>query len=655
MKVIQITLVLLLIILTADVIAQEAAFFAWAKNMGGSDGDSGGDIAVDADGNVYTTGYFRNTADFDPGAGTLNLTSAGILDIFITKFDPDGNLLWAVRLGSTDFDRGFGIAVDANGNVYSTGYFAGTVDFDPGPGTLNLSSSDSGIYILKLDTDGNFVWAKSVSASGGNYGRAIAVDNAENVYVTGEFRFTVDFDPGPGVSNLVQTGSGSDVFILKLDAGGDFEWAKSHGGSSEDVGRSIKSDAAGNVYTSGGFYSTVDFDPGAGTFNLTSNGISDVFISKLDVNGDFVWAKQIGSTGIDMGQSLALDVSGNVYATGQFYVTVDFDPGPGTFNLTSQQVDAFILKLNTAGDFAWAKSIGGTGSGENYAIDVDTDGNVYTGGRFNGSVDFDPGAGTHIIDVPNADCIIKLDTDGDFVWAETYAGTSIQLGMAIAVHGNDNVHVTGQFFKADFDPSACQYELTSTATDIYVLKLTQGTPIPEPTITSFDPPQGSPGTTVTITGTNFNPVASNNIVMFNGTVAEIVSTTSTSITVTVPEGASDGPISVTTDCMMTTSSNNFITDEVAEELVVYNAVSPTGDARNELFRVENIELFTPNKVTIFNRWGDVVFDVSDYDNDERAFKGVSNSGKDLPSGIYYYKIELSGGKSKVGYLSLRRN
>ena len=655
MKVFQITLVLLLIILTADVIAQEDAFFAWAKNMGGSDGDSGGDIAVDADGNVYTTGYFRNTADFDPGAGTLNLTSAGILDIFITKFDPDGNLLWAVRLGSTDFDRGFGIAVDANGNVYSTGYFAGTVDFDPGPGTANLSSSDSGIYILKLDTDGNFVWAKSVSASGGNYGRAIAVDNAQNVYVTGEFRFTVDFDPGPGVSNLVQTGSGSDVFILKLDAGGDFEWAKSHGGSSDDIGRSIKSDAAGNVYTSGGFYSTVDFDPGAGTFNLTSNGISDVFISKLDINGNFVWAKQIGSTGIDLGQSLALDASDNVYITGQFYVTVDFDPGPATFNLTSQQVDAFIVKLNTAGDFAWAKSIGGTGSGENYAIDVDTDGNVYTGGRFNGSVDFDPGTGTHIIDVPNADCIIKLDTDGDFVWAKTYAGTSIQLGMAIAVHGNDNVHVTGQFFKADFDPSACEYELTSTATDIYVLKLTQGAPIPEPTITSFDPPQGSPGTTVTITGTNFNPVPSNNIVMFNGTVAQIASTTSTSITVTVPEGASDGPISVTTNCIVTTSSNDFITGEVAEGLVVYNAVSPTGDARNELLRLENIELFTPNKVTIFNRWGDVVFDVSDYDNDERAFKGVSNSGKDLPSGIYYYKIELSGGKSKVGYLSLRRN
>lgn len=655
MKVFQITLVLLLIILTADVIAQEDAFFAWAKNMGGSDGDSGGDIAVDADGNVYTTGYFRNTADFDPGAGTLNLTSAGILDIFITKFDPDGNLLWAVRLGSTDFDRGFGIAVDANGNVYSTGYFAGTVDFDPGPGTANLSSSDSGIYILKLDTDGNFVWAKSVSASGGNYGRAIAVDNAQNVYVTGEFRFTVDFDPGPGVSNLVQTGSGSDVFILKLDAGGDFEWAKSHGGSSDDVGRSIKSDDAGNVYTSGGFYSTVDFDPGAGIFNLTSNGISDVFISKLDVNGNFVWAKQIGSTGIDLGQSLALDASDNVYITGQFYVTVDFDPGPATFNLTSQQVDAFIVKLNTTGDFAWAKSIGGTGSGENYAIDVDTDGNVYTGGRFNGSVDFDPGAGTHFIDVPNADCIIKLDTDGDFVWAKTYAGTSIQLGMAIAVHGNDNVHVTGQFFKADFDPSACEYELTSTATDIYVLKLTQGAPIPEPTITSFDPPQGSPGTTVTITGTNFNPVPSNNIVMFNGTVAQIASTTSTSITVTVPEGASDGPISVTTDCMVTTSSNDFITGEVAEGLVVYNAISPTGDARNELLRLENIELFIPNKVTIFNRWGDVVFDVSDYDNDERAFKGVSNSGKDLPSGIYYYKIELSGGKSKVGYLSLRRN
>jgi gliding motility-associated-like protein len=654
---VQIIVVFLLFCLTSTSVAQEDALFSWAKYMGGSDGDSGGDIAVDADGNVYTTGYFRNTADFDPGPGTFNLTSAGIIDIFIAKQDPDGNLLWAISLGSTDYDRGFGIAVDADGNVYSTGYYANTVDFDPGPGTVNLSSSDSGIYILKLDTDGNFVWAKSISASGSNYGRAIAIDNAQNVYVTGEFRFTVDFDPGAGVSNLTQTGSNGDVFILKLDAAGDFEWAKSHGGTSDDVARSIKADATGNVYTAGGFHSTVDFDPGAGVFNLTSAG-RDGFISKLDINGNFVWARQIGSAGVDIVQSIALDPSGNVYATGEFYQTVDFDPGPGIFNLTAQQSDAFIVKLSTAGDFMWAKNVGGSSLDANYTIDVGADGSVYTAGKFYNTIDFDPGTGTHTIEVVNGDGVLKLNTDGDFVWAKTYTGTSIELGMAVAVDNDDNVHVTGQFFRADFDPSACEYELTSTATDIYVLRFTQGPPLPLPTITSFDPPQGPPGTTVTITGANFDPVPSNNIVSFNGTTAQVVSSTSTSITTTVPPGASDGQISVTANCVMVNSADDFITGEAGSGLIIYNAISADGNSLNEIFRIENIdaqEETSNNTVTIFNRWGDIVFEVSNYNNTDRVFKGVSNGGKDLPSGTYYYKIEFTGGlKEKTGYLSLKR-
>ncbi|MGE0588000.1 MAG: IPT/TIG domain-containing protein [Cyclobacteriaceae bacterium] len=816
--------------------AQENAFLGWAKSVGGSDADTGGSIAVDNDGNVYTTGYFRNTADFDPGAGTFNLTATG-LGAFISKLDADGNFVWAIELDGTQWERGFGIAVDNAGNVYSTGYFAGTVDFDPGPGTANLFASNSGCYILKLDTDGNFIWAKGTSGPEYEYGRAIAIDNSQNVYVTGEFSGTVDFDPGPGVATLTDANPNGDVFILKLDAAGDFVWAKNFVGASDDVARSIKVDVSGSVYTMGSFYNTVDFDPGTGVFNLISAGISDSFISKLDIDGNFVWAKQLGSTGNDEGQSLALDVSGNVYATGRFYETVDFDPGPGITNLTAQNADAFIVKLNTAGDFVWAKNISETGYGENLTIAVDTDGAVYTGGKFNGTVDFDPGVGIYNLAVVNGDCILKLDTDGNFVWAITYTGTSNELGMAITVDNNDNVHVTGQFFAADFDPSACVNELTSVATDVYILKLTQGPPIPEPTIVSFDPPQGSPGTTVTITGTNFSTTAIENVVQFNGITATVTASTSTTITTSVPAGASTGSISVSIGCntsisadyivtasgspaitsftpssgpigttviitgtnfdptpssntvsfngtMATVTSasatnltvsvpvgattgtisvsvggntatsitiftvttptanqapviassnttttigaiasldltplisdpdNNLdlstlkivsppisgasaeivsstltidysgisfagtdrttievcdllascaqqeLTIEVEGDINVYTGVSPNSDLRNDIWFIQNIATLPDtrdNKVSIFNRWGDLIFETTNYDNSERVFTGVNKNGDEVPSGIYFYKIEFTSGRSQVsGYLNVKR-
>ncbi|QLH34123.1 MAG: gliding motility-associated C-terminal domain-containing protein [Cyclobacteriaceae bacterium] len=185
------------------------------------------------------------------------------------------------------------------------------------------------------------------------------------------------------------------------------------------------------------------------------------------------------------------------------------------------------------------------------------------------------------------------------------------------------------------------------------MKLAQGPAIPVPTIVSFDPPEGSTGTTVTITGTNFDPVPSNNTVLFNGTAASISSSTSTTIIATVPPGASDGQISVSVNCATATSITDFIIEENIANLVIYNAVSPTNDSKNEFFRIENIESLGSNHVTIYNRWGDVVFEVSNYNNNDRVFTGISNSGKELPSGIYYYKLKFTS-SSKTGFLSLKR-
>ncbi len=210
---------------------------------------------------------------------------------------------------------------------------------------------------------------------------------------TGGFGYTVDFDPGPGIFNLSASNQ-LDVFISKLDANGNFVWAKSMGGQAvnQSYGRSISVDSSGNVFTTGNFYGTGDFDPGPGIFNLSSAGSADIFISKLDSSGFFVWAKRLGGNSDDIVYSNAIDASGNVYTTGNFYATGDFDPGPGIFNLSSAgNTDIFISKLNNNGNFVWAKRIGRQfGSEEARSIKIDAFGNIYTTGVFGGTVDVDP-------------------------------------------------------------------------------------------------------------------------------------------------------------------------------------------------------------------------------------------------------------------------
>ncbi len=319
----------------------------WVKQIGGTSWDEGVSISTDVSGNVYTTGVFKGIVDFDPGAGTNNLTSSGAEDVFILKLDATGNLLYVKQMGGTSNDRGYSITTDANGNVYTTGYFNGTVDFDPGTGTLNLiSAGNYDIYIQKLNSNGNFLWVKQMGGASYDWGKSITTDVSGNIYTTGSFEGTVDFDPGAGTSNLTSAG-GYDIYIQKLDSVGNFLWVKQMGGTSADYGRSITTDTGGNVYTTGNFNGTVDFDPGVGIVNFTSAGSYDIFIQKLDIAGNLLWAKQMGGTSDDWGKSITTDACGNVYTTGYFKLTVDFEPGAGTTNLISAgSNDIFIQKLS---------------------------------------------------------------------------------------------------------------------------------------------------------------------------------------------------------------------------------------------------------------------------------------------------------------------
>jgi Secretion system C-terminal sorting domain/Beta-propeller repeat len=368
--------------------------FLWAKRIGGNSYDDATGIAIDGSGNIYITGHFSGTVDFDPGAGTSNLTSTGDYDIFICKLDQSGNFLWAKRIGNNNGDYSWGIVIDAMDNSYITGQFFGTVDFNPGPGTANKSSSGSyDFFILKLDASGNYLWANSLGGLNPDVAYAVTVDAAGNVFTTGGFNGSVDFDPGAGAFTLSSSGS-EDVFVLKLDAMGNFVWAKSFGGNNFDSANAIAVDALGNVYTLGTFEGTADFDPNATTFNITSSGFYDVFVSRLDNSGNLIWARNLNGTDYEDAFSIDTDVNGNVVFSGCFSSVVDFNPGAGVFNLTPSGLqDIFVSMLDNSGNFLWAIDLKGSNNiGCGISIQVDASNNIYTTGFFSSTVDFDQDA-----------------------------------------------------------------------------------------------------------------------------------------------------------------------------------------------------------------------------------------------------------------------
>ena len=458
--------------------AVSAQTLAWAKGIDAASTNTGYDIVTDAAGNVYVSGQFSGTTDFDPGVGTSNLTSVGIFDAFAAKYDASGNLVWAKQMGGAIAEGAIsrGIELDASGNVYIIGEFTGTADFDPNAGTANLTSFNSDIFICKLSTTGTYMWAKNIGGTNPAYGIAIEVDGSGNVYTTGQFQSTADFDPGVGVYNM--SAVNGDAFLSKLDTDGDFVWAIQFGGTGSDGGNSLFIDDADDIYITGSFVNTIDFDPGVGINNLTSAGQSDVFICKLDGDANYIWSTSFGGTLDDIGNSITADAFDNIYVTGNYEGTTDFDPGVAVENATAVGTyDVFVSKFNSDGSFEWSKQFGGSTFDFGMSVATDASGKVYVGGIYQTTVDFDPGAGTfNNTSAGTRDMFIqKLDSSGNFINVKLFGSTSDDNLKAIHVDASNNIYSTGEFNgTVDFDPNTGTVNLVSTGQqDAFILKLAQ--------------------------------------------------------------------------------------------------------------------------------------------------------------------------------------
>lgn len=366
---------------------------AWYVTFGGVDEDYCYGVTTDSDDNVFIAGAFKGTVDFDPnGSGNVK-TAVDNFDMYISKYNKEGEYLWTKVIGSGSVDEAKSITTDVNDDVYVTGRFLKRTDFDPGSGVAELNGANStpDAFVLKLDNDGNYEWAHRLGSSSGNeLGEDILDGRDGSIVVSGGFTGTVDFDPGSGVSELFGGGL-LEIFFVKIDYNGDFRWVKSFEGDGYETCQDIAIDHDGNIYATGFFRDEVDFDTGSGVTLFTAEAAEDSFIAKLNPQGNTVWAKQIGSPNAEWSFGIAVDELGDVYTTGFFGGTVDFDPGSGVHQVSSTGLeDVFITKFTTDGIFKWAKQLGGTGSDAGYGIEVGDNGDVFVLGNHWDMADLDP-------------------------------------------------------------------------------------------------------------------------------------------------------------------------------------------------------------------------------------------------------------------------
>lgn len=464
--------------------------FVWAQRAGGlfdtpNTFDIGCGVTVDHLGNTYVTGYFFHRGSF----GGTWLTSHGLHDIFIAKLDPSGNFLWAKNAGGAGDDYGKGIVADSQGNVYITGSFWQYASF----GNLELSAyAARDIFITKLDTDGNFIWAKRAGGSNLNRGQSIAIDDDDNIYITGNFRGNASFGP-----IMLSSAGQDDVFAAKLDTNGNFIWAKSFGGPGNDLATGITSDPQAGIYISGVFEDTSNFD----SIEIESQGMFDVFISKLDKNGNVAWATSAGGSANERVPSVAVDSAGGVYITGSFENNAYF----GHIELISHgSSDIFIAKLNNNGSFLWADHAGGILGDAGHSITVDFQDNIYFTGKFFQTATFGE------IEVTSSNCadlfICKIDTNGNFEWVQTAGGIGSTVPMSISVDSSGFAYLTGSFYNT---ASFGNHDITSIGGgDIFITKFGQRGDGPDASIQSQDislvPPSAEPGDTIEINARIYN-------------------------------------------------------------------------------------------------------------------------------------------------------
>ncbi len=691
--------------------------WTWAKNAVGAGSSECNGVCTDLNGNIIITGDF-DTASVTFGSKTLS--NQGGIDAYLTKYDGNGNVIWAVSAGGASDESGTAVCTDLTGNIYVAGYFADPV-FTVGLTNLSNAGSDN-IFLAKYDPNGNVLWAKSAGGSGADMCYALATDSIGNVFITGSFTSPKAFFGTTTLTNSNTTGGGN-VFIAKYDTRGNLLWAKNAGGSDDDEALSICTDKSGHAFVTGYFRSnSIVF----GTTTLTNTGLgnANVFIMKCDTNGTALWAKSAGGTSnADKGFSVCTDNSGNAFVTGAYSSsTIAFGTVVLNNATTIGRNNIFVSKYDPDGNILWAKSAGGTQDDGGYSISTDVCGDAYVTGFLNS-----PSAlfGTETLLQPAGNCIggcdpmfvakydpsghvlctsalasggddaieIIVDPRGNVFLAGDYLSDPFQVGIftlpyagygektfvaqyvctALSAcvgqssplcsgncNGKAEAIVTGGIAPFSYSWNTQPPQSTQTATGLcpgkYEVKISDASGASQTDTVALSPLLSGPTASA---GNNVSVLIGQSVMLSASGGGTYFWSPSQGLSCDSCSNPNANPSSTTTYCVTVKDSKGCTNSSCLQvrvecgEVFVPNYFSPNGDGENDKLCIFGscIQSFT---ITIYDRWGERVFETSDR---KECWDGVyKGQAMNTAVFVYYLKATLLTGEviSQKGNISLVR-
>jgi hypothetical protein len=437
------------------------------------------------------------------------LSNTGSSDVFVVNYDPSGTPLWARRLGGTLGDVGNSVSVDSSGNVIVVGTYASSpLNIYAADGTtvsFTLSQVGNGdTFVVKYNSGGTPLWARKIGGTGDDRAQSVSVDSSGNIVVAGQYDSTtlnIYAADGTTVSFTLTPNGGTDGFVVKYDSSGTPVWARKIAGTGTDAARtfidiaqSVTIDSSGNVIVCGNYNSVqLNIYAANGTtvaFQLANTGSDDIFVVKYDSSGTFIWARRIGGTDSDLGNSVSVDSSGNIVVAGSYASSpVNIYAANGTtvsFSFTNSGVgDFFIVKYDSNGTPLWARKAASTNFDSVSSVSIDSSGNVIVFGRYSAALQIYAADGTTITSSLSGagGFVLKYDSSGTFIWARRLGAVTVS-SRSVTTDSSGNVIAGGGYASSSLsmyaaNGSTVSFTLTNTGSnDTFVVKYdSSGTPL----------------------------------------------------------------------------------------------------------------------------------------------------------------------------------